>query len=62
MSLFAGISAIGYLVDVVFGSEKFNDWIVSFLNSRIYINFLVAVLLVTYIMVREKIKKRKTEV
>ena len=61
ISLFAGISAIGYLVDVVFMSENFNDWIVNFLNARIYINFLVAVLLVTYIMIREKVKKRKTE-
>jgi len=61
-ALFTVITTIGYLVDVVLMSENFNDWIVNFLNSRIYINLLVAVILAAYIMVREKVKKRKMEV
>ncbi len=56
---FIGITAIGLVVDVIFGPKNWEDWINYFLKVRIYLNFSVAVIVSAYFMYRNKIKDRK---
>jgi hypothetical protein len=56
---FIGITAIGLVVDVIFGPKNWEDWISYLLKGRIFLNFSVAVIVSAYFMYRNKIKERK---
>lgn len=56
---FIGVTVIGLIVDVVFGSKNLKDWITHLIDGRIYLNFIVAIIVSAYFMYRNRKKKNK---